>query len=212
MKPWLCFLLLVLICSSCSNNKKAPPQPNDFSFSPNKIWAHRVNTFEELEKKHALFDGLEIDLLYSKAIRNFYVAHDPIDTLRNVTLTEWLEKNPNPEKNWYWLDMKNLNKKNAKEIAATLVDILNRYGIFYKTICENSNVKTLYVLKKEGLAVSYLIKRTDQYNVINRLVQHAGWKMIIKRNINYLKPDALSCTYSIHPLLDSSFPGENILY
>jgi len=205
----LFFSLLLFIASCTPKTDPTFSKQSAFSFSPNKIWAHRVNSFEELEKKHQLFEGMEIDLFYSNATHNFYVAHDEIDTLSKIILEEWIKKIPNPEKNWYWLDLKNLNKKNANVIASVLVDLLNKYGILNKTICENRNVKALAVLKSSGLAVSYWVNSDVTFR---KFTGNALWKKRVAKNIAYLKPDALSSFWWMHPLLDSSFPDENISY
>ena len=211
MKSYLIVFSFIFLVISCKppENESSNFKTNDFSFSSNKIWAHRVNTFEEAEKKHSLFDGMEIDLIYSSFINNLYVAHDDSDTLRNILLEEWLKHIPNPEKNWYWLDMKNLNKKNAEAIAALLVDLLDRYGIQNKTICESKNLKALAVLKNNNIAVSYWVTYDATFR---KFTGNTLWKKRIERKIARLNPNALSCFARMHPLLDASFPNKNILY
>jgi hypothetical protein len=208
-KPSL--LLLVIIAVGCHsiNKNSIETQQNSFSFPENKIWAHHVNSFKEVDKKHYLFDGLEIDLIYSSYIKDFYVAHDAADTLKKIMLEEWIAKIPNPEKNWFWFDMKNLNKKNASEIAHLLSNILNKYKIIHKTICEGRNVKALFVLKKKGLAVSYWVSRDDSFR---KLTGNSFWKRKVRRNNNYLQPDAISCSILMYPLFHTSFPEQNVLY
>lgn len=204
------FLPLFFIAVSCTQiSHDNSIIQNEFPFSPNKVWAHRVNTLEEVEKKHQLFDGMEIDLIYSRHLNNFYVTHNEIDTLNGVLLDEWIKYIPNFEKNWFWLDMKNLNKKNADEIAALLVEILNKYGVFHKTICESKNVKALATLQKNGLAICYWINSDVSFR---KITGDKLWKKRIERKIKRLRPNALSSFSWMHPLLDSSFPNENILY
>jgi hypothetical protein len=211
MRRYLFVLFLFLIAVSC---KQKPIEPSSiqskFSFPPNKMWAHRVNTLEKLEKKHCLFEGMEIDIIYSNHIKNFYVAHDDKDTLRGILLETWITHIPNPEKNWYWLDMKNLkNLKNIEEVVSLLVDILNKYDIFHKTICESKDVNSLALLKKSGLAISYWI---DSNIAFRKVTGNRLWKKRIERKIKYLQPNALSSFDWMSPLLDSSFPNEAILY
>jgi hypothetical protein len=210
MRVYLFILSLFFLLTGCNHTPVENSNiENNFSFSPHKIWAHRVNTIEEVEKKHQLFEGMEIDLIYSKSINNFYVAHNEKDTLRGILLEDWIAHITKPEKNWYWLDLKNLNKKNAEAIAALLVKTLNRYGIFDKTICESKDIKGLVTLKKNGLAVSYWI---DSDVSLRKITGNTIWKKRIEKNIASLKPDALSSFDWMHPLLDVSFPNENILY
>ena len=211
LRCYLFLLGLIFFAASCNSTKNETPEiePDKFSFSPHKIWAHRVNTFEEVEKKHHLFEGMEVDLIYSKSINEFYIAHDEIDTINGIMLDEWIERIPNPEKNWYWLDLKNLDKENAVEIAQLLVSKLNKYGILHKVICENRNVKALALLKSAGLAVSYWVSSDVTFR---KIFGNAIWKKIVKKKIAYLKPDALSSFYWMHPLLNTAFPNENILY
>ena len=211
MRDFLFLLLIFLFVTSCNSSKKETltTGSNSFSFPKNKMWAHRVNTFEEVEKKHSLFEGLEVDLIYSKYRNDFYVAHDEKDTLEQIMFEDWLRHIPNPQKNWYWLDMKNLHRKNAKEVAHLLVDLLSKYGILDKVFCENRDVKSLSVLKKNGIAVSYWVK-SDEF--LRKVVGNAIWRKKVTNNIAFLKPDALSTFSWMHPLLDSSFPDQNILY
>ena len=210
MRSYLIMLSLFLLTISCTyTSSDNSITQNEFSFDSNKIWAHRVNTLEEVEKKNILFEGMEIDLIYSSYINNLYVAHNESDTLRNILLEDWLKHIPNPEKNWYWLDMKNLNKKNAELIAALLVDILGSYEIMNKTICESKDVKALTVLKNNGIAISYWINSDVTFR---KFTGNKLWKKRIERKIARLKPNALSSFSWMHPLLGDSFPNENILY
>ncbi|MDR0207287.1 MAG: hypothetical protein LBI45_08550 [Bacteroidales bacterium] len=205
--------LLLSIISVCGchsiNNKPIKTQENTFSFPENKIWAHHVNSFAALENKHYFFDGLEVDLIYSRQLKEFYVAHHAEDTLKKLMLDEWIAFIPNPEKNWFWFDLKNLNKKNAAEIALLLSKIFNKYNIIHKTICEGRNVKALFILKKEGLAVSYWVSRDDSFR---KITGNSLWKRKVKRNITYLQPDAISCSILMYPLFHTSFPEQNVLY
>jgi len=210
MRNYLFFLLFFIFFISCRQSSVNDSQiQNNFSFSPHKIWAHRVNTLEELEKKHQIFEGLEIDLIYSKYLNNLYVAHDESDTMRGILLEDWINYIPNPEKKWYWFDLKNLNKKNAENIANLLSEILKKYEITDKTICENRNVKALAVLKRKGLAVAYWVN-TDVF--IWKIFGEKQWKKTIQKDITFLKPNALCCSYTKYPILDTFFPNENILY
>jgi len=208
---YLLLLLLILLHGGCHTNKKnyTETQESSFSFPENKIWAHHVNSFKEVEKKHHLFDGLEVDIIFSHHLKDFFVAHHDEDTLKKIMLEDWMAHIPNPEKNWFWFDLKNLNKKNADEIALLLSKILNKYGIIHQTICEGRNVKALFVLKKEGLAVSYWVSRDDSFR---KITGNSIWKRKVKRNINYLQPDAISCSILMYPLFHTSFPEQNVLY
>jgi hypothetical protein len=211
MRGLLLSFPLILLILSCNSNKNGFSETkfDNYIFSPNKIWAHRVNCLKEVELKHQQFEGLEIDLIYSKMLNDFYVAHNDRDTLLGVMLEDWIMQIPNPEKNWYWFDLKNLNNNNAEDIVQFLVNILNKHEILHKTICESRKEKALYVLKKEGLAVCLWVSRDDSFR---NTFGNAFWKRKIKRKIAFLKPDALSCSAQLHPLLDSTFTNENITY
>jgi len=211
MRACLYLLLLLFLFVSCNSTTNEPLSAlqNEFVFSSSKIWAHQVNTLEEVAKKNLLFEGMELDLIYSKYIHNLYVAHDNMDTLRGILLEDWIKQIPNPEKNWYWFDMKNLSKKNADEIVCLLIEILNKYGIFHKTICESKDVKALKVLKRNKLAISYWVNSDVAFR---KITGDALWKKRIERKIAKLKPNALSSFDWMHPLLTTSFPDQNILY
>jgi heptose-I-phosphate ethanolaminephosphotransferase len=203
------FVALILLINCKQTPVNNTNIQNNFSFSPNKIWAHRVNSFKDIEEKHLIFEGLEVDLIYSTDINNFYIAHHDKDTFLGILLEDWIKHIPNPEKNWYWFDLKNLNKKNAEACALLLVKILNRYEVFHKTICESKDVKALAILKREGLAVSYWINSDVTFR---KITGNYIWKKRIEKKIAFLKPNALSSFDWMYPLLATSFPDENILY
>lgn len=201
----------LLICFGCCKPVPEPPEPT-FAFSSNKVWAHRVNTFEEANTKSQLFQGLEIDLIFSESSKKLYLAHDPWDTLLNITLDEWFSSLQNPSKNWYWMDLKNFSDGNAFEFASTLIPILNKHNVFYKTICESMSHSALKVLKSRDVAVSLWVANTKDPYKRMVITDTAAWKKGIEDKIKELQPKALSCYYWMHPLLDTSFPNENILY
>jgi hypothetical protein len=211
MKDFLFFLLIFLFFASCNFSEKETinRRTSEFVFPQKKLWAHRVGSFEEVEKKHQFFDGLEVDLRYTNILKNFYVAHNETDTLNQILFEDWIQHIPNPTKNWYWIDLKNLYQNDAKEIALLLVNILNKYGILHKTICESKNVEDLAVLKKNGLAVSYWIEPDFFFrSIIGKWI----WKRKINKNIAFLNPDAISASYSNLPKFSSDFSNENILF
>ena len=206
------FLLLFFIVSCAPKAEDTFTKNNHFSFPQNKIWAHRVNSLEEGAIKNERFEGLEVDLFYSKKTNSLFVAHDEKDIENEILFSNWLNNIPNPEKNWYWLDLKNLNKSNAKKITELLSDILNNFDIKSKTICESNRAKALYVLKNQGFAVSYWVNSIKDYQTKKEETNTKRWKRKIEKTIFYLNPDALSCHFWISPLLDTSFPNENIMY
>ena len=210
MKNYLSILLLIFFVISCSQPPlEEPLTPNELTFPSNKVGAHFVNYLEHVEYKHQVFEALEVDLIYSSDRNIFYVAHGLADTVGNILFEDWLHQIQNPEKNWFWLDLKNLNQKNAEPIAQLLVNLLNEYGIIHQTICENKDVKALAVLKRDGLAVCYWIKQ-DKF--LRKVLGKKIWGRIIKKNVAYLKPHAISASYLMYPLVTSVFPDANFLF
>ena len=111
-------LLLLLGMISC--HKEEPLPEDEFTYPSSKIWAHQVDDTNDVKIIQNLYDGLELNLNYSEYQNKLFVCHDLQDTIKNVTFHQWLSSLENPQKNWYWLDCKNISPQNAKAFASII--------------------------------------------------------------------------------------------
>src|SRR5690554_5375925 len=131
----------------------------------NKSWSHRgyakseakENTIEAIEKAIQFgFKGIEIDLWYKEGA--FYVTHDENYNDSLLQLEKVFAKFPDA---LFWLDLKNLNYKNAKEIGSKL-------NQFQKS-------KESYIIEsKNGIAVGMMYNKG--FNTSFWLANRRGWR------------------------------------
>ena len=136
------FLLLILISlSSCNNIDNNPDS---------KVWKHGVYSKDDAQKYEDIFDGLEVDVIYSQEKNDIYVGRVVADTSKDLTLNEWLSVIKKPKKMNYWIDFKNLSEKNVEQ-AMTILNCLDaKYGIKEKAFVESKNLKVLKIVKENG--------------------------------------------------------------
>lgn len=188
---------------SCRHQKCL--KESSFEYPDGKIWAHQVNDTLTAQKKSAYFDGMELDLNFSSYQNRLFVGHELYDSVNMLTFEAWMAAIPHPQEHWYWIDMKNLTVSNADSIADIILKVSEEYGIKHRLMVENKNEEALKKLKEKGL---YVILWVD--NIFYSYRSESKWRKLTRRQINYLHPDALSCEYSMFPLLTQSFPDQNI--
>lgn len=180
-----------------------------YKYPKSKMWKHRVITKEEAKANEHVFDGLEIDVLYSKNDNNFYLGRKESDISNGVLFSSMLDTLKRPKKMCYWIDFKNLNANNAKDAALAFDSLTSEYKVKDKVFVENQSVNVLKHFKENGFYVMLWIdnfkywksqEREDTIKVCKR----------IKEKISELNPDAISCEYNMFPLLCDSFPEQNI--
>ena len=191
----------------CCEKKDEPDSENTFNYPTSKLWAHRANDTIVAQTKKQVFDGLEVDVMYSNEDNELYIGHDEWDGMYKLTLEEWFAALPEPEKTCYWIDMKNLDNNNAEVIGDKIIGITEKFNITDKVLVEHTDINALKILKSKGLKVILWV-----YNMYwnDDNIDTTTWKKRIKDQIENLNPDALSCEYRMFPLLPESFPEENI--
>lgn len=180
-----------------------------FNYPDSKIWAHKANDTTIAQAKEKLFVGLEVDLIYSTYQNTLFVGHDEWDTIRNFTFETWLTALESPQDVCFWLDIKNLSTENAETVARQVSDFASEYGIKEKIFIEHTNYQALKIVKKADLAVLFWVDNI-YYWWNNR--DTAAWTKKVKKEVNDLNPNAISCEQNIHPLLAETFPEMNIHY
>lgn len=208
-----CILLIMVALFTCCEKEdpvitnKPSNSKSTFNYPQSKLWAHRANDTVVAQTKKQFFDGLEVDVMYSAEDNELYIGHDEWDGMYKLTLEEWFAALPEPEKTCYWIDMKNLDNNNAEIISNKIIDITERFHIKDKVMVEHTNWTALKTVKDKGLYVILWV-----YNMYwnDGHIDTTTWKNNIKQQIEFLKPDALSCEYRMFPLLPESFPEQNI--
>lgn len=107
MKKFLVFSLIIVALFSCGKNK----DNEGFQYPDSKVWKHGVYSKYDAQKFEDIFDGLEVDVIYSPEKDNIYVGRIVADTSKNLTLDEWFSVLKKPSELHYWIDFKNLSEK-----------------------------------------------------------------------------------------------------
>lgn len=190
---------LVIILSFVSCNKK-------FDYPESKIWKHGVYSKYEAQELEGVFDGLEVDVIYSLEKDNIYVGRVEADTSKNLPLDEWFAMLKEPDKMCYWIDFKNLSADNVNQALDVLDVLVEKYQIYDKFFVENQSVDVLKIVKEKKYSTMlwvdnlYYWNKKDTVSVIKK----------IRSQIDVLHPDAISCEYTMFPLLCDSFPEQNV--
>ncbi len=199
------FVLSLLFSCDNENNKKG----KSFDYPESKTWKHGVYSKYDAQKYEGVFDGLEVDVIYSPEKNDIYVGRVVADTSKKQTLDNWLAILKKPNRMSYWIDFKNLSVDNATVAFDVLDSIVKKYNLENKFFVESKDVKALKIAKERDYHVllwvenlHYWRKRTyrDTVSVMRK----------IRNQIADLQPDAISCEYTMFPLLCDSFPEQNI--
>jgi hypothetical protein len=204
----ICILGIILIfflyfgCDTSDQKLQSTP----FDYPQSKLWAHRVNDTCEAKIKKNEFVGLELDLYYSSFQDNIWVAHDLCDTVNELRFDTWLSALSDHEKNYYWLDFKNLDINNANIICERLLQLSEQYHIKKHVMIESYDWNALKIIKDKGLAVILWIDNIN--DDINK--DTLAWYRKTKDKIIALQPHAISSRADMYSLLIQSFPQMNI--
>lgn len=178
---------------------------SSFVYPQSKIWFHGANDTALAQQKSLLFDGLELDVNFSEFQNELFIGHELYDTINRITLRQWFEALDSPQRNHYWVDLKNLTPASAPDIAIMIRSIADDFGITGQLMVEHTDENALNILKSNGLHVILWVENTYWTHTPDK-----EWKRSTQRQIDLLHPDALSCEYRMYPLLNQSFPNQNI--
>lgn len=194
-------LTAVLFCSCTLENF----EPIPFEYPDSKFWAHSVNSIEQIDKIAPLFDGMEIDIVYSEWQDELFVGHDLWDTCLKLTFQMWLDTIAEPASHHFWLDLKNLTTDNAPKVASKIIDAMKKYEIEGKVMVESKDIYALQTIQKSGIPIILWVESTYYTGDSER-----KWETLTKSKIERLHPNAISSDYHAFPLLPETFPDENI--
>jgi len=202
IKIILLSLILGFLGFSCQNNK--------FKYPKSKVWKHGVYSKYDAAKYEKIFDGMEVDLIYSSEKNDIYIGRIEDDANKNDSFDEWLAMLENPSKLRYWIDFKNLSAENCAKAIPILDSITSKYNIKKNVMVESQEIEPLQYARNAGFYVMLWVddlywrrhEREDSIEVCRS----------IRNKINILNPDAISGSYRMYPILCDTFPKQNIHY
>lgn len=168
--------------------------------SPEKLWAHRVLDYNDVNDKYADFKGVEVDVFFEKEKKVFDVRHH--GEYRCKTLLDFLE-NVNDSELFFWIDLKNLNNENVLAVVERLNELIESGINKEYLIIESKNIKLLEILQKENFYVSYWLPSFNIFRSVYEVFQ-------VKENLKKYKPNAISCSYHNVGFYSRKFPNYNL--
>ncbi len=189
---------------SCNNDEKKP-----YKYPKSKLWKHGVYSKYQAKELERVFDGMEVDVIYSPEKNNIYVGRVLADTSKNQTLDDWFSILRRPKRLSYWIDFKNLNADNAEQAFLVFDNLVCKYKLRNKFFIESQDVLALKLANERKYHTMLWVENLhywgkkdyrDTLFVLNE----------IRSQITELHPDAISCEYTMFPLLCDTFPEQNI--
>lgn len=206
MKKTLLISLAIFLLFSC---KEQSFDKRNFNYPETKIWKHGVYSKWEAKELEGVFDGLEVDVIYSPEKNNIYVGRIVADTSKNQTLDDWMSILQNPEKMSFWIDFKNLSRENANAALDVFDLITKKYNIHDNCFIESQDIETLKIVKERNYFTILWVENLHYWK--KRQLKDTIFVMNkIRSQIEELQPDAISCEYTMFPLLCDTFPEQNI--
>ena len=199
-------LIILFTLFSC---EKCLPTSTEFNYPESKLWKHGVYSKYEAQELEGLFEGLEVDVIYSPEKNDIYVGRVVADTSKNLPLNEWLAMLKEPSKTYYWIDFKNLSCENANQVFDVLNPLVDKYEIKDVAFVESQDLEALKIAKENDYHTILWVDNL-YYWKNRRPADSVSIVKIIRSKIEKLQPDAISCEYTMFPLLCDSFPEQNI--
>ena len=160
------FALLLLYITACSNDKcptvvKAHQNKWDEiktsarNFPASGLWLHRTNHPRKFRKYAHAYSGLEMDINIDTVHMLFDVYHPP-ETSRDISVQDFLKLSEAKSK-YFWLDCKNLNKKNITYALQILKHLDSLFHIKERIVFESSNAIVLKQVAAAGYYCFYYL-------------------------------------------------------
>lgn len=198
--------LVILSLASCQRRAN----DTEFQYPKSKIWKHGVYSKFDAAKYENVFDGLEVDIVYSSEKDNLFIGRVEDDANKGVLFDDWLAVLNKPSKLKYWIDFKNLSKDNCDNAIACLDKIVAKYRIKNNVLVENQDIDALRHAKNQGFHVILWVDNLHYWKSPHTKNDSISICKTIRNKINSLHPDAISCEFTAYPMLCDSFPEQNI--
>ena len=111
MKKFFIIFLVIISFISCEK----PQAKKTFNYPESKVWKHGVYSKHTAKELEGVFDGLEVDVIYSPEIDNIFIGRSIKDTVHKFYLDSGFAYLDEPSKMAFWVDFKNLTAENAEE-------------------------------------------------------------------------------------------------
>lgn len=198
-------LLLIIVLLTGCHRQPTVEIDGGLQLPKKKVWAHHVDDTLTAQARERCFEGLELDLVYSSSQRQLFVCHNEMDTVKGLTLQQYLAALEQPEKLCFWLDIKNMDYATADSISVLIKETLKPYGLLDRAFLESPDQWALGKVKLNGLHTSLWVD-SFYYSDIDTV----SWVERVSRRIQTAQPDAISCEYRMFGALVQFFPEQNI--
>ena len=200
------FFTSLCIIISCNSDESSlfPPKPI-YDFPNDKLWAHRINTAKDALSALQNFNGIETDIFYFNETDEYQTGHDAPS---GISLYAFFDSIPRCSKYFYWLDFKNLSKKNVLNSANKMKRIIDKYHLRDRVIVESSEADLLAYFKQNNIFTSYWITDISDNNF--QYLNEQVLRNKIHHKIKKYHFTAISAYYKMYPFLKKYFSNYNI--
>ncbi|BFU78238.1 hypothetical protein ALC152_14530 [Arcobacter sp. 15-2] len=163
---------------------------NSIIKTKSKIWAHRTNSIDSIEKAILKeVGGVEIDIFYSEQYNRFVITRNNKDTLKedNLVLEDVLKRFSN-EDTYFWLDFHRLEFLSIDEQQKAfekLVFLSDKYNIKNKIVLESQSSRHLKRYTKNGFFTISLYSFGDNESSLKKLYREYRFKISYVLNQNF---------------------------
>jgi heptose-I-phosphate ethanolaminephosphotransferase len=175
----------------------------------NKLWAHRINNLEKLEKAIKIFSGVELDVVFKREGGKMYfdVYHPPSDSI-GLSLERYFDAASSFPHLRFWLDLKNLSPDNKHDAFNRLNHLIKKYDLRKRIILESKKYSNLDIFTESGIYTSYYLPKI-KVDEISEEEKKNKTKNLIK-NITSANIRAISYTgYMYEYVKECIFPRTN---
>lgn len=185
-------------------------EPTAFHYPESKIWKHGVYSKYDAAKYEKLFDGMEVDIVYSTEKDDLFIGRVEDDANNGNSFDDWLAMLEQPQNVKLWIDFKNLSKDNCIKAIASLEKLVSKYDIKNNVLVENQDLDALSHAKQSGFHVILWVDNLHYWRSPHTRNDSISICKTIRNKINKLHPDAISSEFTAYPMLCDSFPEQNI--
>lgn len=189
---------------SCVFLYRFSPRKIEFLGYYHKIGAHRVNSLEKLESALCYFDAIELDLEYIEGQDYLDVNHPPASSIQ-LDFETYLSHFEIEQQPFIWLDIKNLNSGNNRQIHDKLIALLQEKSYpLDKILIETRYPEALPIFSASGFKTSFYLPQHLSAKDSQVLQQE-----IVKiEKVLEAQPDlGVSTTFSEYAILKKYFPA-----
>jgi hypothetical protein len=161
-----------------------------------KIWAHRVNSYERFNYLKDHFPGLETDVVFDRSINNFRIYHPPA-AQTGLTLDVYLKELKHLEKS-LWIDVKGIDTAYYGQALVYFKQYDSAWGIKPYVIIESPDANFVNLMAANGFTASWAAPL--------RLLQAGGLTDPLNAQVSFV-----SAEDKYIPLLKKYFPRRKII-